>query len=473
MRKTAVLNVVGLTDALIGEHTPNLAAFRRESSVATVDEAVPAVTCTAQSAYLTGRPPADHGIVGNGWYFRDRAEVAFWRQSNRLVQAPKLWELARDQDPDFTCAKLFWWYSMYASVDIAVTPRPMYPSDGRKIPDVWTAPMGLRDAVQAELGRFPLFDFWGPRTSIASSRWIAECARWVEARYGPDLSLVYLPHLDYVLQRVGPDLGHPDVQADLTAIDRVVGELVDFYAGRDTQVVILSEYGISPVSRPVHLNRRLRHHGLLSWRDELGCEVLDPGASKAFAVADHQVAHVYVNDASRLGQIRRIVASTPGVERVLDAETKPDWGLDHPRSGELVAIAESDAWFTYYYWLDDARAPDYARTVDIHRKPGYDPVELFVDPELRLPQFRAGLRLAQKKLGMRYLMDVIGLDASVVGGSHGRPADDRAHKPLVMSRTLDVGGRETIAATAVFDVLADHLGLATRPARAVAAADAI
>ena len=148
-------------------------------------------------------------------------------------------------------------------------------------------------------------------------------------------------------------------------------------------MIVLSEYGIRDVARPVHINRVLSDHGHIAVRTELGRELLDAGASPAFAVADHQVAHVYVNDASRLGAIRSLIESTPGVERVLDGAGKREFGIDHPRSGDLIAIAQPDAWFTYYYWQDDERAPDFARTVEIHRKPGYDPVELFLDPTIR------------------------------------------------------------------------------------------
>ena len=180
MRKTVVLNVVGLTAELIARAAPRLAAWASGGTIVPVRAAFPAVTCTAQSDYLTGTTPDTHGIVGNGWYVHDDAEVRFWRQSNRLVQAPKIWETARAADPSFTCANMFWWFNMYSSVDCGVTPRPMYPADGRKLPDVYTVPAGLRDDLQRELGTFPLFNFWGPRASIASTRWIAEASKRVE-----------------------------------------------------------------------------------------------------------------------------------------------------------------------------------------------------------------------------------------------------------------------------------------------------
>ena len=428
MRKTVVLNVVGLTPGLLGPATPRLRAFAEGGALATIAPTLPAVTCTAQATYLTGAHPDEHGIVANGWYVRDECEVKFWRQSNQLVQRPKLWEAARALDPTFTCANLFWWFNMYSSADYAVTPRPMYPADGRKLPDVWTQPAELRGALQAELGQFPLFHFWGPATSIRATRWIADAALSVDRRHDPTLTLIYLPHLDYGLQRLGPE--HPAIAAELGAVDAVCGNLIDHYRGRGAEVIVLSEYGIAPVSRPVHLNRRLREAGLLAVRVELGRELLDAGASAAFAVADHQVAHVYVNDPDSVPRVRALLEETSGVAEVLDGAGKQARRLDHPRSGDLVAIAEPGAWFTYYYWLDDRRAPDFARTVDIHRKPGYDPCELFFDPRLRWPKLHAARRLAQKKLGFRTLFDVVPLEAELVRGSHGLEADDDADRPL-------------------------------------------
>jgi predicted AlkP superfamily pyrophosphatase or phosphodiesterase len=456
VHKTVVLNVVGLTADLIARGAPRLGAWARGGASASIASAFPAVTCTAQSDYVTGLFPESHGIVGNGWYLSDECEVRFWRQSNYLVQAPKIWDAARAADTSFTCANLFWWFNMYSSVDYAVTPRPMYPADGRKLPDVYTTPAGLRDELQRRLGQFPLFAFWGPKASIESTRWIAEAARAVEQKHAPTLTLVYLPHLDYNLQRLGP--AAPAALDDVRLIDDLVADLIRFYEDRDAQVIVLSEYGIRDVSRPVHLNRALREHGLLALRDELGLELLDAGASRAFAVADHQVAHVYVNDLTRLHQVRGILENLPGVERVLDDDGKRAYRLQHQRAGDLVAIAAPDAWFTYYYWLDDSRAPDFARTVDIHRKPGYDPVELFLDPRIRVPALKVGLKLGLRKLGMRTLLDVVPLDASLVRGSHGRrPAPGEPDTPIVITRQKELLPSPAIDSVEVYRVILNHL----------------
>jgi predicted AlkP superfamily pyrophosphatase or phosphodiesterase len=463
MTRTAVLNIVGLTSRLIGKETPMISAFLKRGASCPIVPAFPAVTCTAQSNYLTGQPPAAHGIVANGWYDRELAEVQFWKQSNHLVRARKLWEELRDEHPGFTCAKLFWWYNMYSSADYTITPRPMYPADGRKVFDIYSWPYSIRPEIKEELGEFPFPCFWGPAAGKdtpqgspeAVSRWIAESAKWIERKYEPSLSLVYLPHLDYNLQRIGP--AHPAVADDLQRIDRIVGGLVEFFDSRNVQVVLLSEYGITPVDRPIHLNRLFRQEGWLTLKEELGRELIDFGASKAFAVADHQVAHIYVNDPRIKSRVRELVERQEGVAAVLDSGEKEKWGIQHERSGDLIAVSTENAWFTYYYWLEDGMAPDFARCVDIHRKPGYDPVELFLDPKIPLVKLKILRRLLQKKLGFRMLMDVIPLDATLVKGSHGcRPADP-ADYPVLASVNQSLLPKGPVDSTAVHDILRRHI----------------
>lgn len=456
-QKTVVLNVVGLTPELIGDHTPAIKAFADAGKLATLEEVVPAVTCSAHATYLTGALPAQHGIVGNGWYFRDECEVRFWHRSDGLIQRPRIWDVARAYDPSFTVANLHWRYATYSSADYAVIERPMYPADGRKLPDIYAWPYDLRAELVGALGEFPLFNFWGPNSSVKGSRYIADAAKLVEARHDPTLTLIYLPHLDYGLQRHGPDLGK--VAQDLREIDAVTGDLISFYEARGAQVTLVSEYGIDFVSRPVHLNRVLREHGLLSIREELGLEQLNFGMSEAFAVADHQLAHVYVNNHEKLNRVRALLEATGGVGEVLDREGQKKYGLDHPRAGDLVVLAEPDAWFTYYYWQDDAKAPDFARTVDIHRKPGYDPAELFMNPELSNPKLKAAGILARKKLGFRYLMDVIGLDATVVKGSHGLRSRTSGKAPVFVTKQTQHLAHERLKATDVFGVVLNHLGV--------------
>ena len=423
MNKTVVIDIVGLSSSLIGEHTPFIRRYVEEESLTTINPMLPAVTTSVQSTYVTGKLPDEHGIVGNGWYDRVDCEVKFWKQSNKLVLGEKIWERAKKQDPGFTFSNMFWWYNMYSTADYAVTPRPNYLADGRKLPDCYSVPAGLRDELQRELGQFPLFQFWGPGANIKSTQWIADASIFTDKKYDPTLTLVYLPHLDYCLQKFGQDFSK--IQTELGEIDRVVEQLVSYYNSRNARTILLSEYGITNVSNPVSINRVLRKEGLLQIRVERGLELLDAGASQAFAVADHQIAHIYINDPSVAAKVREAVEKVPGVELVLDRNEQQRYGIKHERAGDLVLMADEKSWFTYYFWLDDTKAPDYARVVDIHKKPGYDPVEMFMTSKLR-----AGYKLLRKKAGFRYVMDVIPLDPSLVKGSHGRIGTDKEFHPV-------------------------------------------
>ncbi len=438
MRRVAVLNVVGLSASLLG-HAPRVSAYAaRTGGVTALTPVLPAVTCSVQASMLTGLPvggaDGGHGVVGNGWFNAEQQEVQFWKQSNKLVRGEMVWDVAKHRAAAFTCANLFWWFNMYSSVDVSVTPRPQYRADGRKVPDCYSHPASLRDALQRELGPFPLFRFWGPGADITSSRWIADAALWVDERQAPTLSLVYLPHLDYALQKLGP--GHAAIPRHVGEIDAVVGGLIDHYEARGVRVLIVSEYGIEAVDRPVHVNRWLREKGLLAVRDEGGRELLDAGASRAFAVADHQVAHVYSDAAIDFA----------GLEGVAEVTR-----IGHERAGRYCLVAAPGAWFTYDYWLDEARAPDFARTVEIHRKPGYDPRELFVDPRFASAKLAVARRVLLRKLGMRRLMDVVPLDATLVRGSHGRVDVPTDLRPV----WIGDGERGVLPCTRVFDRVLD------------------
>ena len=392
MKRLCIINVVGLTPKLL-EHAPNCSAV---GTAVPWESPVPAVTCTSQATLLTGKPPSEHGIVGNGWYYRDTQEIRFWQQANSLIQAGKFYD-------GIETAKMFWWFNQSSGCRYSATPKPHYGSDGSKVFDV----LDQTDCnLVQRLGAFPFFSFWGPSAGLPSSQWIADATAIVMRDKQPQLTLAYLPHLDYDFQR----LPQQD-PARVAEVDRCVGKIIAAARDIDAQVVVVSEYGLTAVNRPVHINHVLRDAGYLNIRGGPFGEQLIPGESGAFAVADHQLAHVYVRQASEKQRVRRVLENHPGIAAVLDpAELQ----LEHPRSGDLIALAETDSWFTYYYWLDDANAPDFATSVDIHRKPGYDPCELFMDSKLK-----AVLALAKKKLGFRYRMNVIPLDATLVKGSHG------------------------------------------------------
>ena len=451
MKPVLLVNVVGLTPRHLGETTPNFARLAARAPMTTV---LPAVTCSAQATMLTGTLPSQHGAVGNGWLARQSMEVALWRQSNALVRGEKLYEAVKRLDPAARTAKIFWWWNLGAAVDFSITPRPFYPADGRKIPAVYGAPHAYAAELERALGAFPFFDFWGPKSGLASSQWLARAAIHTLEHQRPALTLVYLPHLDYDFQRFGTR--DPRCTQAVRDIDAVCGELFAAAERAGAEIVVVSEYGITDVSKPVYVNRALRRAGLLAVRDTPAGEVLDVFASAAFALADHQVAHVYTRTRAATEAAADVLRSLAGVDVVLDGPRKRAVGLEHTRAGDLVVVSKPDAWFAYPYWQDDAAAPDFARTVDIHRKPGYDPCELFVDPDITFPKLHVARRLAQKKLGFRYLMDVIPLDASLVKGSHGRIPDDTLDGPVFLcSRGFDAcGGEPTggiVAMTSVKD----------------------
>lgn len=448
MRKTVVIDVVGLSSSVIGKHTPFLSEFISKRNLQHIQPMLPAVTTSVQSTYVTGKWPSEHGIVGNGWYDKNDVEIKFWKQSNKLVQAEKIWDRAKREDPSFTVSKMFWWYNMYSTADYSVTPRPDYLADGRKMPDCYSHPASLRDELQKELGQFPLFKFWGPGADITSTRWIADASVFTDKKYNPRLTLIYLPHLDYCLQKYGIDIDK--ISSHLKEIDTVVKDLINYYITAGARIILLSEYGISNVSNPIHINRVLRQQDLIGIRVERGLELLDAGASKSFAVADHQIAHVYVNDLSVYDTVKRIVQNVPGVAQVLDKQQQAAYHINHERSGDFVLMADEKSWFTYYFWTDDSVAPDYARVVDIHKKPGYDPVELFMTSKAR-----AAYKLLRKKVGLRYVMDVIPLDATLVKGSHGSVEVNENFFPVLI--TDEPTGKENLLATDIYDVIWQHL----------------
>jgi predicted AlkP superfamily pyrophosphatase or phosphodiesterase len=454
-----LVNAVGLTPRLL-PHARRLQGLAAAGWVRSLREEVPAVTCTAQAALLTGKTAQEHGIVANGWLWRDTGEVRFWQQSNRLVLVPPLYATAlrraKERGRDFRCAKLFWWFNQGAAVALSVTPKPHYGADGNKVFGIWGTPPDLPGRLERALGPFPFSSFWGPLAGRPATTWIAACAAEVLRTEKPDLTLVYLPHLDYDPQRFGP--AGCDLPRLVGELDEDCEPLLGAARSLGARVWVVSEYGHCSVSRPILPNRVLRQAGLLTIRPGPFGEQLDTFAARAFAVCDHQIAHVYVAEAADVPRVREILATLPGVARVLVGEERADVHLRHPRAGEVIALAEPDAWFAYPFWLDDRLAPDYARTVDIHRKPGFDPCELFFDPKLPWPKGRALRRLIQKKLGFRTLFDVVPLDPSIVRGSHGLPAAEAADRPLLLGDGPAPDGGE-LPMTAVHDLVLGAVGL--------------
>ncbi|MFN8637307.1 MAG: alkaline phosphatase family protein [Chloroflexota bacterium] len=390
--------------------TPNLCALAERGYAVSLTPPFPAVTCTAQATLTTGAAPSEHGVVCNGMLEKDRFAIRFWDQPTSMVKRSKVWERLRERDASATSALLFFQNTMFASADIVVTPAPIHLDEGL-VPWCYSKPVGFYESLEQKHGGFQLPWYWGPIAGSKSSEWIAKAALDTLEQHRPTLTFVYLPHLDYNTQRFGAD--SDQFKADLATMDRIVGEIVAgverLGLADDTAIVLVSEYAMTNVSRPILLNRALREAGLLAVREIAGREYLDVELSAAFAMVDHQIAHVFVQPGQEAA-VRATLTAIPGVEKVLDRAEQAAYGIDHPSSGDLIAIAESDAWFAYYWWLDDAVAPPYAREIDIHRKPAYDPVELFFDP-------------ATKSIPLR---------PELVKGSHGRPPDMETARPALI-----------------------------------------
>lgn len=399
-RYTVVLDIVGLEyEHLSSDLLPNIAKITEKGEAAKLEPVFPAVTCTVQASILTGMYPRDHGIVANGIYDRDTYNVSFWEQPSSLVKAERAWDIAKRKGAK--TAVLFWQNTMYAESDVVVTPRPIH-LDDKMIMWCYSKPVGYYEKLKETLGEFDLSSYWGPLASRKSSDWIASAAEYTLEHERPNTMFVYIPHVDYSAQRFGKDASQ--TRNDIKTADEIVGRLADKVSELgikdQTRFIILSEYSFNNVNGAVPLNLTLRGAGLLAVRNVQGREYLDLEYSKAFAMVDHQIAHVFVKSGYE-HETRKTLETTAGVERVLDSAGKKSLGIDHTRSGELIAIAMRDKWFSYYWWHDDNLAPEFARRVDIHKKPGYDPVELFFDPKTRS----------------------IPLDSNLVKGSHGRPSD--------------------------------------------------
>lgn len=464
MPPVVLLNAVGLTPRLL-PHAPRLSALAQSGWVADMPEVLPAVTCTAQATLLTGELPNQHGVVANGWLFHDTNEVRFWQQCNRLIQAEPVYEAAKrraiDQGRPCTVAKLFWWFNQGAAVDVSLTPKPWYGVDGNKAFDVTGTPPKFLAEIKRTTPPFPFPAFWGPAAGLPSTKWIADVSARVIRDQRPDLTLVYLPHLDYEPQRRGP--GGCDMPRFVKELDDCCEPLLDAAAEIGARVWVVSEYGHCDVTTPIYPNRVLWEHGLLATQRGPFGDQLDLYGSRAFAVCDHQVAHVYVRHLTDFPKIREVLAGLPGVARAVAYEERAELNLNHPRSGEVILLAEPNAWFAYNFWPDDAHAPDYARSVAIHHKPGFDPCELFFDPKLTFPKLRAGRRLIQKKLGFRTVFDVIPLDAGIVRGSHGLAAADARDRPILIGHGPNPG--HSVPMTAVKELLLAELGLHDESAR--------
>ena len=425
MARVCVILVAGLDHALLAR-TPGLKVIGGMKHRASFQPVLPGVTCTMQATLTTGKSPAQHGIIANGLLTHNRPElhphldltnhaeirkeVSFWEQSNSLLDAPRFWEGTGKK-----VAMLFWQNSMpdprgqHPAADIVITPKPVHTPDGKTMTACWSSPADLYSTLTAKIGPFPLHNYWSPMAGLPSSQWILKSAEHVWREHKPDLQLVYLPHMDFNLQRLGPS--HPAVVKDLQDLDAALAPLAEMVRADGGELVIVGDYGMLEVTTVVRPNLALRDAGLLATKlDATGKLLIDHETTKTFALADHQIAHVYTKPEVREAA-RELLAKLPGVAQVLStAEEIAAAGLNHARAGHLILIAKPDAWFAHDWWHSDEEKPRWQFTVDIHSKPGYDPRELFFDP----------------------VRKCIAQDAGLVKGSHGR-ADDAEKWPVLLS----------------------------------------
>ena len=434
-----LLSVPGLRGSDV-ELMPRLSALVEHGDRAELAATFPAVTCSAQANMTTGLPPSEHGVVANGFYWRERGEVEMWTSPNDCIERPQLWDVLHEQSPGTTSAAWFPLHSKHCGADYVCTPAPVHHPDGSESLWCYTRPESLYGELLEELGHFPLHHFWGPMANIKSTAWIVSSAISAARRWRPNLFYVYLPHLDYAAQKFGPD--SPQAIQAVTELDAEIGRMVDgfdaAYAGVEPLWLVASEYVITPVDHVFYPNRVLRDAGLLALRSSEAGEVIDYAASQAWALADHQLSHVFVRGGAEV--VRRVadlLSAQPGVAEVVSPAEAAQYDLAHPRSGELIVVSEPSSWQAYYWWTDDAQAPAFARTVDIHRKPGYDPLEMFFDPVAK----------------------GIPLDAALVKGSHGAPAIDPAQRGVLLSSVRGVFVEGPTADTDVADVVLRQFGI--------------
>jgi predicted AlkP superfamily pyrophosphatase or phosphodiesterase len=412
-----IIDIVGLEKRHISETlTPNIFKISQGGETRNLETVFPAVTCTVQSSLLSGTYPEVHGIISNGLFDKQNYAVSFWEQSSNLVQADRIWDTLKMSGSSHKTAVLFWQNTMYSNADIVLTPRPLH-MDERMIMWCYSKPPGFYEKIAEKIGKFDLTTYWGPLTSRKSSEWIEQATELVLENERPNFLFTYIPHLDYSFQKNG--ISYNNLKDDLKFVDDLVGRLIkkvsDMGIIEDTQFIIISEYGFTDVRSDIQLNTILRENDVLSVREIEGLEYLDLEYSKAFAMVDHQVAHIYIKENYR-NSVRKILEGIKGVDLIMDDELKQRFRINHARSGDLIAVSDKDKWFSYYWWFDPLKAPSFARKVDIHRKPGYDPVELFFDPTTKS----------------------IPLNGKLVKGSHGRlPLQDQSG-PVYVSNMKNI-----------------------------------
>ena len=408
MKKLIVLDIVGLSKKQFEKLKPkNISRILEHGSYGSFNPSFPAVTCSVQASIFSGTYPSEHGIISNGYYDELFKKISFWEQPANLVKKPRIWDLLKKNNPDFSTALLFLQNSLYANSNVVLTPKPLH-LDNKMIMWCYSKPENFYEKITESLGTFDLKSYWGPFSSLKSSDWIINSAKITIQKHSPDLLVTYLPHLDYTSQKFGPN--SDEFKKSVDELDALIGDFLLFLNQEfpnTYEIMILSEYNFNEVNNSVSPNLLLRQHGLLSTRRIEEKDYIDYEFSKAFAMVDHQIAHLYIKPGYE-DQVKSIF-NNEHVGSILDNDLQKKFKVNHPKSGDLILCSNINSWFNYYWWDDIKHAPDFTFTVDIHRKPGYDPLELFID----------------------FQSKTISHDTSLIKGSHGLISNDPMNSPLI------------------------------------------
>jgi predicted AlkP superfamily pyrophosphatase or phosphodiesterase len=417
--KLIIIDVVGLTkNDLNQQKLPNISTIAQSGTSASIIPSFPAVTCSVQATLTTGYNPSEHGIIANGFFDRDTNQVSFWEQYASLVQKPRVWDILKQKNSQLKTALLFWQNSLYANSDVIITPKPIH-LDDQLVMWCYSKPIGFYEETTEKFGEFDLRWYWGPFASIKSSQWIVSAAMHTITKFKPDLMLVYIPHLDYAAQKYGP--ASNEFKISLKEVDEFVGEILSFleanHLTNEYGIMILSEYGFFTVNHSISPNLILRENKLLSIRKIKGKEYVDYEHSKAFAMVDHQISHVFIKTGYEQ-QVQTLFEKNDNISVVLNKSDQKKLEIDNPKSGELILCSKTNGWFNYHWWSDENYAPSFTFNVDIHRKPGFDPLELFLDKEKR----------------------TISHDTTLVKGSHGLIPEENS-LPLFISDMREINSK--------------------------------